>query len=267
MTININNLTVAYDDFGVGETPIIFLHGFPFDKSTWKPQMDFFKQTHRVIAYDIRGFGKSDAGSIEPTIQLFADDLIALMDALKIEKAIVCGLSMGGYILLDAVQRYQNRFAALILSDTQCVKDSDEAYQKRQQTIAQINEMGLAAFTDGFIKNIFCELSLTTKKTLVNTVKNTMLSTQIPTVVQTLMALANRKDTCDLLHEITIPTLILCGKEDMVTPLVQSTFLQNKIPNATLKIIENAGHLSNLEQPEVWNTDLIDWTRLNGFTF
>ena len=116
--IEVNDIKVCYDDRGKGETPIIFIHGFPFDKFMWQPQLDLFGKNHRVIAYDIRGFGKSTLGSVQGSINLFADDLVSFMDGLKIGKAIVCGLSMGGYILLNAIIRYPQRFDAIILSDT-----------------------------------------------------------------------------------------------------------------------------------------------------
>jgi 3-oxoadipate enol-lactonase len=122
--VDINGITICYDDFGKGLLPIIFIHGFPFDKSSWQPQLDFLRQTHRVIAYDIRGFGNSTSGKEKESIRLFADDLIQFMDALEIDKAIVCGLSMGGYILLNAAFRYPERFEAIVLSDTQCIADS-----------------------------------------------------------------------------------------------------------------------------------------------
>jgi 3-oxoadipate enol-lactonase len=259
-TSNID-ITISYDDFGTGETPIIFIHGFPFNKSSWKPQMAFFKETHRVIAYDIRGFGQSGIGEEAPSIPLFADDLILFMDTLQIKKAIVCGLSMGGYILLDAINRYPTRFAALVLCDTQCISDTDEARAKRHKTIIQINEVGLEPFADGFVKSVFCPLSLTTKKTLVNIVKEIILNTALPTVVTGLTALADRKDKCEVLAEIKVPTLILCGAEDVVTPIAQSQFLHKNIPNSTLNIIDKAGHLSNLEQSEVFNALMLDFLK------
>ena len=136
--IPINNVTICYDDYGDSELPILFIHGFPFDKSTWEPQMEFLKISHRVIAYDIRGFGKSIAGNEKNSISLFADDLVKFMDALAIKKAIVCGLSMGGYILLNAVNRYPEKFEAIILCDTQCIADSPEAKAKRIHTIEKV---------------------------------------------------------------------------------------------------------------------------------
>src|SRR4051812_26378965 len=115
LSININGITISYTDSGNSSIPLIFIHGFPFDKSTWEPQITALKNTTRVIAYDIRGFGNSTSDNEPASIDLFANDLIAFMDALKISKAIVCGLSMGGYILMNAIGRSPERFEAVIL--------------------------------------------------------------------------------------------------------------------------------------------------------
>jgi pimeloyl-ACP methyl ester carboxylesterase len=256
ININVNDITICYDDFGEGITPVIFIHGFPFDKSSWQPQIKFLKKTHRVIAYDIRGFGKSTAGKEKQSISLFADDLVKFMDALEINKAIVCGLSMGGYILLNAVNRYPEKFKAIVLSDTQCIADTPEVKEKRSQTISHIMASGLKDFADGFIKNIFCQETLDTKKETVEKIKSIILSTSPVTVTGTLSALAQRWEMCSSLQEISVPTLILCGKEDKVTPLAQSEFLLQNITHATLHSIDNAGHMSNLEQPDEFNQHL-----------
>ena len=182
ININLNGVTICYDDFGVGEIPIIFIHGFPFDKSSWQPQMEFLRKTHRVIAYDIRGFGKSTSGQDEQSIRLFADDLVNFMDALEINKAIVCGLSMGGYILLNAVYRYANRFQALVLSDTQCIADPAEIKEKRYDAIAQVIAGKLKDFTDGSIQTVFCPESLEMKKELVEKIRNIILTTSPLTI-------------------------------------------------------------------------------------
>ena len=247
---------ISFEDVGKGAIPFIFIHGFPFDKTSWQPQMDFLKSENRVIAYDIRGFGSSTAGRMKKSMQLFGTDLIKFMDALSIEKAIVCGLSMGGYILLNAVERYPDRFEAIILSDTQCIADSEEAKVKRNKAILQIKAEGLTSFADGFINNVFCQESLDNKKDLVEKVRNMILATSPATVTGTLTALAQRSEMCTSLNKILIPTLIMCGKEDKVTPPSQAEFLQSKIAYSTLQIIEKAGHLSNLEQPEEFNKHL-----------
>lgn len=257
--INVNGTTLSFDDFGVGEMPIIFIHGFPFDKSTWQPQMTFLQKSHRVIAYDIRGFGSSLAGKEKASITLFADDLVRFMDAMEIEKAIVCGLSMGGYILLNAVQRYPDRFAAIILADTQCIPDSEMVREKRSETILHIEANGLKIFADGFIKNVFTPHTLDSKKEVVESTRKIMLDTPPETVTSGLSALAERAEICTLLKDLFIPTLIICGRQDMVTPLAQSESMHSEITNSTLIIIEKAGHLSNLEQPKAFNKAIEDF--------
>ena len=256
ININLKGVTICCDDFGTGVIPIIFIHGFPFDKSTWQPQMEFLKHTHRVLAYDIRGFGKSTAGEENVSISLFADDLIELMDVLQINKAVACGLSMGGYVLLNAVNRYPERFEALILSDTQCIADSTEGREKRYKTIDQINAEGLTDFTEAFIKNIFYHDSLESKKELVEKIRDIILTTSHITITETLSALAQRPEMCSSLNEILIPVLILCGEEDNITPMTQAEVLNRKIANSELHGIDKAGHLSNLEQPDEFNSFL-----------
>jgi 3-oxoadipate enol-lactonase len=257
--VSVNGMSICFDDFGKGETPIIFVHGFPFDKSSWQPQIDFLRKTNRVIAYDIRGFGKSTAGHDKITIRLFADDLIKFMDTLSIKKAIVCGLSMGGYILLNAVHQYPEKFKAIILSDTQCIADSAEAKDKRTQTVTKIKTKGLHEFADGFIENIFCQESKDNKKELVESIRNTILNTPPQTITDTLIALAQRTETCSALQQITLPVLLLCGSEDKITPVVQAEFMHRNISNSSLQIISNAGHMANIEQPEVFNKYIIEF--------
>jgi 3-oxoadipate enol-lactonase len=253
LTLNVNGTKICYDDLGAGHLPIVFVHGFPFSKSMWQPQLNFFKRTHRVIAYDIRGFGKSIAGTEEVSINLFADDLIKLLDALQINKAIVCGLSMGGYVILNAISRYPERFEAVILSDTQCIADSPEAKEKRYKTIHQIETSGLEDFAKGFVKLIFCKDSLVDKNELIEKIKKVILSTDTGVITRTIRALALRTEMCISLKEIKVPVLILCGKEDVVTPPEQAQFLQCNITGSRLYSIEKAGHMSNLEQSDEYN--------------
>lgn len=142
---------MAYDDMGKG-APIIFLHGFPFNKSMWQPQYDSLKQHFRIIAPDLRSFGYSKDDTSELSMDLFADDVIALMDELNLDKVAVCGLSMGGYIALNAIQRYPERFNAIILCDTQCNADTEEGKAKRLKSIDDIKSNGITDFTEGFLK-------------------------------------------------------------------------------------------------------------------
>jgi 3-oxoadipate enol-lactonase len=256
ISINANGITMCFDDFGKGQTPIIFIHGFPFDKSSWAPQMAFMRKTQRVIAYDIRGFGATTLGTAKPSMRTYADDLVKFMDNMGIPKAIVCGLSMGGYILFNAVQRYPERFKALILCDTQTIADTEEAKKKRQQTIELIKTDGLATFTEGVVKNVFCAESRIHKTEAIAKTKDIILSTPKETIIAGLTALAERPDMTASLKGIKIPTLIICGKEDSMTPTNQAEALHIAIKNSVLQIIEKAGHLSSLEQPDVFNRHL-----------
>ena len=258
----VNEVILCYDDLGKESIPVIFIHGFPFDKSMWQPQMDFLKTTHRVISYDIRGFGKSTAGNEKISITLLADDLVQLIDVLMIPKAVVCGLSMGGYILLNALNRYPERFEAIILADTQCIDDTPEGKEKRHTTIEQIQTLGLKEFAEVYVKNIFCEQTLQTNYEPVMEIKSTILSTSPETITNTLLALAERYEMCSSLPEISVPALVLYGMEDKLIPLAQYEYLFNTIKGATSYCIADAGHLSNLEQPKEFNHQVLNF--LNG---
>jgi pimeloyl-ACP methyl ester carboxylesterase len=268
LTIPVNNFHLSYHDVGEGSVPVIFLHGYPFDKTMWQGQLDFLKSSNRVIACDIRGFGKSTDEESSLSIDLFGEDLIAFMDKLNIEKAIVCGLSMGGYIALNVLKRFPDRFEALILCDTQCIADTAEVQKKRYKIIDEISVDGTTNFNEGFIKNVFHKDSLSNKKDLVDKLRDVVFSNSQHIITMGLTALAERSETCSTLNEISIPTLIICGREDEVTPLAQSEFMNDKIKGSVLHIIDNAGHVSNLEEPHEFNKHLLGFlTALSSSNF
>lgn len=248
LILTANEIAVAYNDYGEGVIPIIFIHGFPFNKNMWWPQIEELSKSHRVIAYDIRGYGTTSTSNEDFSITLFADDLVHLMDILMIDKAVVCGLSMGGYIALNAMQRYSNRFAGLILCDTQCSADTAEGKEKRYNSIKEIESNGISGFIDGMIKNLFAESTYQTYPALIDEIKHIMLAASSLSITNTLNALAERWETCSVLQEIAVPTLIICGKEDKITPPEKSEYMNQHIKKSELIIIENAGHLSSLEQ-------------------
>jgi 3-oxoadipate enol-lactonase len=268
LTITLNDFHLSYDDVGEGSTPIICLHGYPFDKTMWQGQLDYLKSSNRIIACDIRGFGKSTDEDSHLSIDLFSEDLIAFMDKLNIDKAIVCGLSMSGFIALNALNRFPNRFEALILCDTQCIADTVEVKEKRYRIIDDIGVNGVTDFNEGFIKSVFHKDSITNKKELVEQLRSVVFSNSKHIISQGLVALAERSETCSTLNMITVPTLIICGREDEVTPLAQSEFMHATIKGSILHVIDDAGHVSNLEQPDEFNKHLLDFlTALNNLNF
>ena len=263
--ITINNLRVSYSDHGPDDAPaIIFIHGFPLNKSMWNVQMDALKDNYRVIAYDIRGHGNSDPGIDNFSIELFVNDLLRLMEKLGIKKSILCGLSLGGYIALNAVLKYPDRFDALILNDTQCIADTPEIKENRCISIIRIKEKGVELYAEESIKKLFSPESFTKKKNVIAEVTEMIISIPKQTLYNTLHALAERKETCTRLQEINIPVLIMVGEEDKITPIAAAQQMHEKILNSTLKIIQHAGHLSNLENATAFNTPLVKFLELVG---
>ncbi len=261
LSAQLSDVVINYDDLGKGEIPILFIHGFPFDKSMWKPQMEVLSKSFRTIAYDIRGYGKSENGNQEISISLFARDLVAFMDVLSIDKAIVCGLSMGGYILLNAVNSNPERFKAIILCDTQCIADTPETKKGRYQTIEKFKSGNLNDFAEGFIPKVFYSDTIDNQKDVVTKISDIILNTSLTTFQKSLAALAERMEMCTKLQKFSLPTLILCGEYDVVTPPEQARLLQSEIVNSQLHIIENAGHLSNLEQPVDFNNHISNFVK------
>lgn len=261
--ITINKLTASYNDHGPEDAPvIIFIHGFPFNKAMWDVQMDVLKDDYRVIAYDIRGHGNSDPGIDDFFIELFVNDLLRLMEKLGIEKSILCGLSLGGYIALNAVLKYPARFEGLILNDTQCIDDTPEIKENRCTAIIRIMKNGVEQYADESVKKLFASQSFIKRQEVITTVKEMILNTPKQTLCSTLHALAERKETCTQLHEINIPVLIMVGKEDKITPIAAAQEMHEKIRGSVLKIIPHAGHLPNLENPVAFNNRLVKFLDL-----
>lgn len=255
--IQVEGNTVSFIDEGKpGGTPIVFIHGFPFDKWMWENQLDFFKEQYRVIAYDVRGHGNTTPGTDSFTMDKFVEDLFRFMDALQIKKANICGLSMGGYIALNAILKNPERIASLVLCDTQCAADSEEGVKKRMDTVASIREKGLVDYTKDSIIKLFSETSRVDNQEAVRLIEQTILHTSVTTICNTLVALAGRRETCSSLHMIKVPVFIMVGEVDQITPLTAAKKIQDGIPGSILHVIEHAGHVSNLENPESFNRHL-----------
>ena len=258
----IDGAEIYYIDMGDRSAPaIVLIHGFPFSHEMWNPQIEFLKSHFRVIAYDIRGHGKSDVGDGQYSLELFVDDLIALLDHLQLEKVVLCGLSMGGYIALRAIERNPERFRALILCDTTSDADSNEAKLRRAASIKTVKRAGVVPYAQEFLKAVLTPQDVQNKLDLVRAVLSMIESNSSVGICGTLLALAGRTETTPSLPKIQVPTLILVGKQDKITPPELSEKMHALIPNSKLQILPNAAHLSNLEEPEEFNSNLLSFLR------
>lgn len=191
MSITINHQSVSYNDKGSEDAPVvIFIHGFPFNKSMWNRQLQALKYNYRVIAYDVRGHGNSEAGNDDFTIDLFVSDLLCFMDELEIDKTVLCGLSMGGYIALNAIENHPERFDALILCDTNCMADTPEAKEKRMKAIESIKKNGVEKYADESINNLFAMESFSTMKDEIAAAREMIVETSKKSLYRTLLALS-----------------------------------------------------------------------------
>ena len=249
---SINGTKIHYVDVGdKSARPIVLVHGFPFSNEMWNPQIAFLERKMRVIAYDIRGHGKSEVGDGQYTLELFVDDLVGLLDHLKIERTVLCGLSMGGYIVLRAIERNPERCLALVLCDTSSQADSNEAKLRRAASMKAIKREGVKPFGDAFLESAFALKARNDKARLL--MEEIIESNSPSGICGTLLALAGRTDTTATLPTIKVPTLILVGELDRITPPALSQRMHDEIASSELRIIPHAGHLSNLENPAQFN--------------
>lgn len=250
--IKVNDVKLAYRDEGTGK-PLVFLHAFPLNQMMWDGQINAFAPEYRVVTFDWRGFGESEFGTKNLTMSDLADDLAELFNQLNIEKATICGLSMGGYVAFAFYRKYKEKVNALILSDTRETADTEEGKRSRYDMAALVRSKGANAIEKTMISKL---LSATTLQSLPATVELTraMIAQAHPEgIAQALMAMAHRSDSSDLLPTILLPTLLVVGSEDQLTPLSEAKRMSKILKNSQLETIYNAGHLPNLERPENFN--------------
>lgn len=225
----------------------------------WTPQIKSISGKYRAITFDIRGHGESDFDNGLYLIEFFVDDLIGLLDHLKIEKAVLVGLSMGGYIALRAIERNPERVAALVLCDTKPSADTSEAKIRRARQIQIVKSVGIARFAEDFLKSIFSENTFIRLPSIVGMIKTIIVNTSPLSVASTLIALAARTDTTQALPNIKVPTLIMVGENDTLTTPADALEMKNQISNSEMHIIPDAAHMSNLENTAAFNKHLFEF--------
>jgi pimeloyl-ACP methyl ester carboxylesterase len=249
MKADLNGITLAYGDRGKG-LPLVLIHGFPLCRKMWRPQAEALaKAGCRVITPDLRGFGESSLASGTASMAIYADDVVALMDHLGIDKAVVGGMSMGGYVLLNLLERYPDRVAAPIFICTKAGGD-DEAGKARRTALAEACRLqGSLPVADAFHNLLFSPATLAENNELVDEVFGWMRKTDPLGAANGLIAMRERKDCVPLLGSISQPALVIGADQDQAIPVENSRIIAEGLPDAELCILHGGGHMVNLEQP------------------
>lgn len=262
MQASINGTNIFYVEGGnPAAASVVFIHGFPFSSAIWEQQLEALGQDFHAVAYDFRGMGNSDVGDGQYTLEGHVDDLIAMLDFLEIDQAVVVGLSMGGYIALRALERNPERFLGVALCDTRSEADDNAGKIKRALAAKGVKENGAEMFAADFVQAVFSADSLNNDISAVGFIKDLIGGTDPKAIAGNLIAMAGRTDTSAALRNIAVPTLILVGEEDKLTPPEAARSMHEQIKDSELRVIPQAAHMSNLENPECFNASLLEFLR------
>jgi pimeloyl-ACP methyl ester carboxylesterase len=261
----LNNFMMALDDVGRG-IPLLFIHGYPLSRALWKPQLEGLSDIARVIAPDLRGHGNSTSaissgGDYSPySMEMLADDCAQLLDALEIDQPIIlCGLSMGGYVSFAFYRKYPHRVAGLILAATRAIADSPAVKENRRKAIDRIKLAGTDPILESMLPIVISPSSKAGNPEMIEYVREMMQSVSVEGMIGDLLGMIERSDSTPLLTEINVPTIILVGNEDQIIPISEAEGMHASIAGSKLAILPRAGHLLNLEQPDLFNDVVRDY--------
>jgi 3-oxoadipate enol-lactonase len=263
-THNANGGNLHYTDYGTG-TPVVLLHGFPLDSRMWAAQVPALASAgYRVIAPDLRGFGQSE--SDQPfTIESLADDVHALLAGIGVLPVVLAGLSMGGYVALAYAKKYPADLRGLALLDTKAEADTPEGKEGRQKMIDVVRKDGAKAVADQMMPKMLAKDAAGQRPQVAQDLRRMMEETDSKAIEHALGAMRDRPDRSGELGAIKVPTLVVVGDSDQITPPQGAEAMAKKIPGAKLETIRGAGHMSPMEQPEQVNralTAFLDSMRL-----
>lgn len=254
---------IGYLDTGVcGGSPskgtLVLLHAFPLAADMWQPQLAAVPPGWRIIAPDLRGFGRSSPGSQTgpPSMDDYAEDVVVLLDHLALERAVIGGLSMGGYAAFAVLRSAPARVAALVLADTRAEADDETAKLGRDAMADTLARGGAAAVFERMAPNLLGTSTQASRPDVVETVRTLVLAQPVDGIRGAIHRLKSRRDSSGLLAAIACPTLVIVGKEDRITGVEVAQAMHRRIPGSQCAVIDRAGHLSNLEQPEAFNEAL-----------
>ncbi|NQT17040.1 MAG: alpha/beta fold hydrolase [Planctomycetes bacterium] len=249
-TLNVNGIELAVVDLGSGP-PVLLVHGFPLDHTMWDAQVEPLSAEHRVIAPDLRGFGRSGVTEGKVTMEQFADDLAALLDGLGVEEPVVfCGLSMGGYAAWQFWRKYSDRVRALILCDTRAAADVPEAAAARLDMANRVLAEGPEPLVDAMIPKLFADTTYANDPQAVESLRRVMLSTDPRGIAAAARGMAERPDATSMLGRIGCPTLVAVGEFDALSAPDEMQSMADAINGARFARIRVAGHMSPMENAE-----------------
>ncbi|HEX8237935.1 MAG TPA: alpha/beta fold hydrolase [Abditibacteriaceae bacterium] len=250
---------IEFEDVGQGRA-VVLLHAFPLSHTMWRRQIEALASEYRVIAPSMRGFNSSAPWTTTPSIGRMADDVRALLDELHIlEPVTLCGLSMGGYIALALTRMFPRRVGALVLADTRAEADDEAAKAKRNANIEFAQNHSAHEFIDRLLPNMVSEKTRAAQPETIRQIIDIASGQSREGIIGALHALRDRPDSSAGLQNIGVPTLVVVGSDDAITPPSVAQTLATNIPQAQLQTIEGAGHLSSMEQPEQFNQALLSF--------
>src|SRR5690606_37993891 len=256
MQAQVGDIRMHWREVGAGDV-VLFVHGFPFDSGMWAEQLDRIPRRFRLIAPDLRGFGSSTRGEAPVSMDRFADDLVGLLDHLGIDRTVVCGLSMGGYVAFALWRRHPDRIRALVLCATRAGADTEEARRARFELAGRVREGGSRVAADEQVPRLLSERTFRDRPEVADRVREMIESTDRATIVAALEAMAARPDSTPLLAGISVPTLVVAGGDDRVVKAEEMRRMADAIPEARFQTIPEAGHLPPLECPAEFNLALV----------
>jgi 3-oxoadipate enol-lactonase len=255
-TATVNGIHVEYDDRG-GGPPLVLVHGHPFDRSMWAPQIDEFAASGwRVIAADLRGYGHSAVTGEVTLLDTFARDIFALLDELRIDTVVLGGLSMGGQIVMECFRQFAPRIRGLILADTFPRAETEDGRTYRYALADRLMAEGMTGYADENLPKMIASYNVKALPAVAAHVHAMMTAAPAPGAAAALRGRAQRRDYTPLLTEVAVPTLIVVGRDDEFTPVTDAEEMHRLVPGSTLAVIDKAGHLPNLEQPTAFNDAL-----------
>jgi 3-oxoadipate enol-lactonase len=244
-----NGVSIAYDDRGTGP-PIVFLHAFPLNRSMWAPQVAALSRRFRTVAIDLRGLGESDAPFWRYSMEQYARDVKEVLERLGIEKALFVGLSMGGYLEFALYRLYPGLMSGVVLADTRAEADTAEQIQWRFNLAQRTAEAGATAVIAEMLPKLLAPTRYDRNPELVAQVRSMLSTAPTAGIIGALTAIAERPDSRDLLPTIAIPALVIVGADDVLTTAADAEQMVKRLQKGELVVIPDAGHLSNLEQPD-----------------